>query len=53
MSLPASLKHWLFRWAPDDLLPIVLTQRRIFIVPARAGDNDIKQFTHDIGLKAA
>ncbi len=23
------------------------------IVPARAGDNDIKQFTHDIGLKAA
>ena len=37
MSLPASLKHWLFRWAPDDRLPIVLTQRRIFIVPARAG----------------
>ena len=37
MSLSASLKHWLFRWGPDERQTIVLTQRRIFIVPARAG----------------
>jgi uncharacterized protein (DUF58 family) len=37
MSLAASLKQWLFRWVPDDRPTIVLKQRRVFIVPARAG----------------
>lgn len=33
----AALKQWLFRFGRDERLPIVLTQRRIFIVPTRAG----------------
>lgn len=37
MNLSASIKLWLFRWGPDEHLPIVLEQRRVFIVPARAG----------------
>jgi uncharacterized protein (DUF58 family) len=31
------LQRWLFRLARDEQLPIVLGQRRIFIVPTRAG----------------
>ncbi len=31
------LRQWLFRHAPDEQRPIVLTQRRIFIVPSPAG----------------
>lgn len=37
MAIAASLKHWLFRWARDERVPIVLVQRRIFIVPSGAG----------------
>ena len=37
MAIAASFKQWLFRWARDERLPIILTQRRIFIVPSRAG----------------
>ena len=33
----AALQRWLFRLARDEQLPIVLGQRRIFIVPTRAG----------------
>jgi uncharacterized protein (DUF58 family) len=33
----ATLKQWLFRFGRDERLPIVLTQRRIFIVPTRTG----------------
>ncbi|EXI77627.1 MAG: hypothetical protein AW10_03641 [Candidatus Accumulibacter appositus] len=33
----AALQRWLFRLAPDEQSPIVLNQRRIFIVPTRAG----------------
>jgi hypothetical protein len=33
--LETSLPRWLFRLARDEQLPIVLTQRRIFIVPTR------------------
>lgn len=31
------LQQWLFRFGRNEQLPIVLTQRRIFIVPTRAG----------------
>lgn len=37
MRLRQSLRQWLFRFGRDERLPIVLTQRRIFIVPSRAG----------------
>ncbi len=37
MSIAQSLRHWLFRFGRDEQLPIVLTQRRIFIVPTGAG----------------
>lgn len=33
----ASLPRWLFRLGHDEELPIVLTQRRIFIIPTRGG----------------
>lgn len=36
--LPAAFKDWLFRWQKSDGSgPVVLTQRRIFILPSRAG----------------
>ena len=37
--MPSSLsfKQWLFRSVPGEATPIVLTQRRIFIIPTRAG----------------
>ena len=37
MSIVHSLRRWLFRFGPDEQRPIVLTQRRIFIVPTRSG----------------
>lgn len=37
MALFANLRDWLFRWKSDGTAPIVLNQRRIFIVPTRAG----------------
>lgn len=37
MAFAAALKNWLFRWKSDGTDPIVLTQRRIFILPAKAG----------------
>lgn len=37
MSIVARLEQWLFRFARDDTLPIVLRQRRIFIVPTGSG----------------
>lgn len=37
MNFSAGLKNWLFRWQGDGTQPIVLGQRRIFILPARAG----------------
>lgn len=37
MSIAQSLRQWLFRFGRDEQLPIVLTQRRIFIVPTRTG----------------
>ena len=37
MSLVASFRQWLFRFGHDELVPIILTQRRIFIVPTRTG----------------
>lgn len=37
MSLRQSFRQWLFRFGRDEQLPIVLTQRRIFIVPTGAG----------------
>lgn len=36
-SLAANLRNWLFRWRSDGTAPIVLTQRRIFILPTGAG----------------
>lgn len=32
-----ALQQWLFRFGRDERLPIILTQRRIFIVPTRTG----------------
>lgn len=37
MPIVPKLRQWLFRFGPDEHLPIVLTQRRIFIVPTRTG----------------
>ena len=37
MSIVQSLRQWLFRFGRDEQSPIVLTQRRIFIVPSGAG----------------
>lgn len=37
MPLFATLRQWLFRWHSDGNGPIVLTQRRIFIIPTRVG----------------
>lgn len=37
MTLAAAFKDWLFRWQSDGTAPIVLTQRRIFILPTKAG----------------
>jgi uncharacterized protein (DUF58 family) len=37
MSIFTPFRQWLFRLKPDEHLPIVLTQRRIFIIPARTG----------------
>ncbi|MFZ4536018.1 DUF58 domain-containing protein [Propionivibrio sp.] len=37
MPLIPQLKQWLFRFGRDEHLPIVLTQRRIFIIPTRTG----------------
>jgi uncharacterized protein (DUF58 family) len=37
MTPLAQLRHWLFRLGRDETLPIVLTQRRIFILPTSAG----------------
>ena len=37
MSIVQALRQWLFRFGRDEQLPIVLTQRRIFIVPTRVG----------------
>ena len=37
MSHLAPFRQWLFRLKPDDQLPVVLTQRRIFILPTRTG----------------
>ena len=33
----AAVQRWLFRLGRDEQVPIVLTQRRIFIVPTRGG----------------
>ena len=37
MSLGLKLQQWLFRMGRDTQLPIVLTQRRVFIIPSRTG----------------
>lgn len=37
MPTLANIKRWLFRLGRDEQLPIVLTQRRIFILPTRPG----------------
>jgi uncharacterized protein (DUF58 family) len=37
MTFLAPFRQWLFRLKPDDRLPVVLTQRRIFILPTRTG----------------
>ena len=37
MSLDSTLRQWLFRFGRDEQLPIVLTQRRIFIIPSKTG----------------
>lgn len=37
MSILQSFRQWLFRFGRDEQLPIVLTQRRIFIVPSATG----------------
>ena len=37
MALATKLRQWLFRFGRDEQLPIVLTQRRIFIIPTKAG----------------
>jgi uncharacterized protein (DUF58 family) len=37
MSISQTLRQWLFRFGRDQHVPIVLTQRRIFIVPTRSG----------------
>lgn len=37
MALLATLKQKLFRWESDGLVPVRLSQRRIFILPTRSG----------------
>ena len=37
MALASKLRQWLFRFGRDEQLPIVLTQRRIFIIPTKTG----------------
>jgi len=37
MRVAARLRQWLFRLGRDEALPIVLGQRRIFILPTRSG----------------
>lgn len=37
MPILQQLRQWLFRFGRDEHLPIVLTQRRIFILPTRTG----------------
>ena len=37
MGLIAELKRRLFRWQSDGSAPLRLTQRRIFVLPTRAG----------------
>ncbi|WP_153108948.1 DUF58 domain-containing protein [Propionivibrio limicola] len=37
LPLTAAFRRWLFRLGPDSDLPIILTQRRIFILPTGAG----------------
>lgn len=37
MAIARLFRQWLFRFGRDQQLPIVLNQRRIFIVPTRAG----------------
>lgn len=37
MALRQAFQRWLFRLGRDRTTPIILTQRRIFIVPTRAG----------------
>ena len=37
MRLRENFQQWLFRLGRDEILPIVLTQRRIFILPTRTG----------------
>jgi len=37
MRLRERLEQWLFRFGRDERLPVVLTQRRVFILPTRAG----------------
>jgi uncharacterized protein (DUF58 family) len=37
MRFLPQLQQWLFRFGRNEQLPIILTQRRIFIVPTRAG----------------
>lgn len=37
MATASTLRQWLFRLGPDTRLPVVLTQRRIFILPTGTG----------------
>ena len=37
MNLQEALGRWLFRFGRDEQLPVILSQRRIFILPTRAG----------------
>ncbi len=37
MKLQEKFRQWLFQLGRDEQLPVVLTQRRIFILPTRAG----------------
>lgn len=37
MAVVSAFRNWLFRWRSDGTRPIVLTQRRIFILPTGAG----------------
>ena len=37
MKLRERFAHWLFRLGRDEALPVILTQRRIFIVPTGGG----------------
>ena len=36
-NLLSQIGRWLFRWQSDGSNPIVLTQRRVFILPTGAG----------------